>query len=177
MPRVTISTAVAAAAVVLFMLSCRAGAAVTTYDVTMTGAKELPSPGDPDAIVTGTLSLNNGTGSGTTGSATVSLTMSNLDFPLTLWHIHTGGPTQSGAPFIDFGNPETFRSGNILSGTITNLSAANITTVQANPNAFYFNIHNVPFGGGAVRDQVPEPSGLAVCGLAGLLLARRHRRP
>jgi hypothetical protein len=176
MRRVMTSTAVAAV-VVLFVLTCTARAAVTTYNVTMTGAKELPSPGDPDAIVTGTLALNNGTGSGTTGSATVNLTMSNLDFPLTLWHIHTGGPTQSGAPFIDFGNPETFRSGNILSGTITNLSAANVTTVQANPNGFYFNIHNGPFGAGAVRDQVPEPGGLAVCGLAALVLAGRHRRP
>ncbi len=164
-----------------FMLSiCTLPASATAiiYNVNLTGAKEVPGPGDPDASAIGTLKLDNGTGSGTTGSVTLSLTLANLDFPLTNYHIHTGATGVAGSPLIDLGNPETLRSGSTLSGTVSGLSAANITTVQANPAGFYFNIHNGIFTGGAVRDQVPEPSALALlaCG-AGALLARRRRRP
>jgi len=59
---------------------------------------------------------------------------------------------------------------------VNNLNAAAISSVQANPAGFYFNIHNGPFGGGAVRDQVPEPTGLAVLMLGGGLLAATRRR-
>jgi hypothetical protein len=152
-----------------------------TYNVNLTGAKEVtaagvPNQGDPDALVTGTLTLDNGTGSGTTGSASFNLLISNLDFPVTGYHIHTGGPNTTGAILVNFQNVtpfESIRTGNTFIGTVNGLDAANITAIEANPGNFYFNMHNTPFPGGAVRDQVPEPAGLAIIALGGLLLARR----
>jgi MYXO-CTERM domain-containing protein len=158
-------------------------AAPITYNVNMTGAKEVtaagvPNQGDPDALVTGTLTLDNGTGSGATGSASFNLVISNLDFPVTGYHIHTGGPNTTGSILLNFQNftPfENIRTGNTFVGTVSGLDAANVTAVEANPAGFYFNIHNGAFPGGAVRDQVPEPAALAPLALAGLLLRRRRR--
>jgi len=164
----------------------RAGAAViTTYNVNMTGAKEVtaggvPNQGDADALVTGTLTLNNGTGSGTTGSASFNLTISNLDFPVTGYHIHTGASNTTGGILVDFQAQtpfENIRTGNTFVGTVNNLNAGAISSVQANPGGFYFNIHNGTFPGGAVRDQVPEPAGLTLLVLGGgAMLATRRRR-
>lgn len=156
-------------------------AATKLFNVNMTGAKEVtaggvPNQGDPDGSAVGTVLLDNGTGSGTTGSVTFNLTLANLDLPLSAWHIHTGGPTTTGSPLINFGNPETLRSGNLLSGTVSGLSATDLTTVMGNPNGFYLNIHNTPFPGGAVRDQVPEPGSLALLGVAAVGLLRRRPR-
>src|SRR4051812_49472619 len=64
-----------------------------TFLLNMNGQNEfvggLPNRGDPDATGIGSITLNPGTG-GNTGSATVNLTLANIDFPLSLWHIHTG---------------------------------------------------------------------------------------
>jgi hypothetical protein len=175
---------ITAVAAIIFGAS-RAGAAViTTYNVNMTGAKEVtsggvPNQGDPDGLVTGTLTLNNGTGAGTTGSASFNLTISNIDFPVTGYHIHKAPSTTTGTIVLDFQGQtpfESMRTGNTFVGTVSNLSATTITDVQTNPAGFYFNIHNGPFGGGAVRDQLPEPTGLAVLMLGGGLLAGQRRR-
>jgi hypothetical protein len=175
-----------AVAAVIFGASGARAAVVTTYTVNMTGQKEVtaagvPNQGDLDALVTGSLTLNNGTGTGTTGSASFNLTLSNLDFPVTGYHIHTGVSTTTGGILIDFQGQtpfETIRNGgNTFVGTVNNLNAAAISSVQANPAGFYFNIHNSAFPGGAVRDQVPEPASVAMLLLgSGLLAAGRRRR-
>jgi hypothetical protein len=160
-------------------------ATVMTFSISASGAKEVnaagvPNQGDPDGTATGTLTLNNGTGSGTTGSATFSLTLNNIDLTtLTGHHIHQAPATTTGTIVLDFGDPDTIRSGSVLSGTISNLSATTITSVFANPAGFYYNIHNGAFPGGAVRDQltpIPEPAAVSLLPLAALAIAARRRR-
>jgi len=70
---------------------------------------------------------------------------------------------------------ESMRNGNVLSGTVTGLDSTKIDTILASPTDYYMNFHNTPFPAGFVRDQLPEPSCLAVLGLGGLLLGRRRR--
>jgi hypothetical protein len=149
-----------------------------TFVIDADGAQEIvggqPNRGDPNGRAIGTLMLNPGTG-GNTGSADFHLMLSNLDYPLTLYHIHTGAAGVQGGVFIDFGNPETIRSGDMMMGTVTGLSTANINTVLGNPAGYYLNIHNGPFGAGAVRDQLPEPGAISLLAVAGLALLRRRR--
>jgi hypothetical protein len=163
-------------------------AAFMDFAINANGAKEVnsagvPNQGDPDGSAIGTLRLDNGTGSGTTGSASFTLTLNNLDvgtFNLSGHHIHQAPSTTTGSIVLDFGDPDAIRTGNILSGTITGLPAATITSIFANPAGFYYNVHNAQFTGGAVRDQlvaVPEPGAIALLGLGGVggLIARRRR--
>lgn len=160
-------------------------AAQAIFSITANGAKEVnsagsPNQGDVDGTAVGTIRFDNGTGAGSTGSAVINLTLSNLDvgtIDLTGHHIHQAPSTTTGSIVIDFGDPDTIRSGNTLSGTITGLPAATITSLLNGPSGFYYNLHNAQFTGGAVRDQLPEPGGLGLLGLAaGGLLARRRGR-
>jgi hypothetical protein len=162
-----------------------ARAAQATFNINANGAKEVtsggvPNQGDLDGSATGTIVLNNGTGSGTTGSSTFSLTLSNIDLTtLSGHHIHIGATTTTGSIVLDFGDPDAIRTGNVVSGTISNLSATQITNILANPTNFYYNLHNGAFPGGAVRDQlVPEPTStvLVFAGAVGLFALKRPRR-
>ena len=167
----------------VLVLSSAEGAQ-TTFNINANGAKEVtvggvPNQGDLDGSATGTLVLDNGTGSGSTGSATFSLTLSNIDITtLSGHHIHIGPATTTGTIVLDFGDPDTIRIGSLISGTITGLSATQITTILGNPTNFYYNLHNGAFPSGAVRDQLPEPTSMILIlgGAVGLFAFRRHRR-
>ena len=159
-------------------------AATVIYSINANGAKEvsaggIPNQGDPDGSAIGTLTFDNGTGAGSTGSVTFNITLSNIDLTsLFGHHIHNAPTTTTGGIVLDFGDPDTIRSGSVLSGTITGLNAVTITDIQATPTNFYYNIHNTAFPGGAVRDQlgvVPEPSASVLFAAAGLGLLRRRR--
>ncbi len=166
-----------------FCFSAMAAASSVTYTINANGAKEVtstgtPNQGDLDGLASGTLILDNGTGSGTTGTATFSITLSNIDITtLSGHHIHIGAATTTGGIVLDFGDPDLIRTNSLLSGTRTGLSATQITTIFSNPTNFYYNLHNGAFPGGAVRDQLPEPGTIGLLAIAAAALGvRRPRR-
>ena len=164
----------------------RSMAASMVFNIAANGIQEVNvngvSNGDPDGLANGTITLDNGTGSGTTGFATFSLTVSNIDGSLSAHHFHEGPPTTTGAVRLDFGSPTILLTGSstsgTLSGTVTGLSSTQITAVLANPTSFYYNLHSTTFPSGAVRHQlVPEPTaaGLMALSILGLGAFRRRR--
>jgi MYXO-CTERM domain-containing protein len=143
-----------------------AGAAPTTFNVNMTGQKEVtaagvPNQGDLNGSGVGTITLDPGSG-GTTATFSFNLALSGLatppvtDFPF-------------GVSASDILTPTQF------SGSRSGLNSANMSAVLANPAGFYVNIHNNEFPAGAIRDQVPEPAGLILLGLGALAPGRRRR--
>ncbi|MGH6705791.1 MAG: CHRD domain-containing protein [Sphingomicrobium sp.] len=114
---------------------------------TLTGAAEVPGPGDADGSGTFSATINPGQ-----GRLCYELTATGIAAP-TAAHIHTGTSSQAGPVLIGLTTPTgttTFTS----SGCITTLSRADLDAIRKSPQAFYVNVHNTPFPGGAIRGQL-----------------------
>ncbi len=151
-----------------------AAATTVTFSVSMTGAQEVPGPGDPDGTAVGTITIDDAT-----GSISWSFTYANIAAPSAM-HIH--GPSApvgvSAGVFVGLGVATSGGAGTLISSVAT--STANAAAILANPSNVYVNIHNSAFTGGAVRGQLgtvlPEPAlGLLLLGGAAAALMRRRR--
>ncbi len=157
----------------LLLAPSAAQATSATFSVSMTGAQEVPGPGDPDGSASGTITLDDAT-----GLVSWSFTYANIDAP-TLMHIH--GPNASAGVgagvFIGLGVATSGGAGTLVS-SLTHGNLAQLTQILSAPGTFYVNIHNGPFPGGAVRGQVPEPATALLfgAGLAGLAFGGRRLR-
>ena len=115
-----------------------------TFTTTLTGAAEVPGPGDTDG----------------TGSASVTvdvaakkicyeLTVANIE-PATMAHIHAGAVGVAGPVVVTLEAPSDGSS----SGCLTNVATSTLANILARPAQYYVNVHNTPFPAGAVRGQL-----------------------
>ena len=139
---------------VLFSLPVQA--VIITLQADLNGANEVP-PADPDGTGFATFTID-------TVASTITwvATAENIDLPVTAAHIHTGAAGVIGAPLIDFSA--------MLTGGPLDVPSADLALVIADPSAFYYNIHNDLFQGGAIRGQLEFVSRVAEPGSLGLLL-------
>lgn len=166
-------------ALVLLLVALVAPAAYAqNFTATLTGANEVP-PADPDGTGTALITIN-----GTI--VNYSITANLIDAP-TAQHIHSGvagvnGPIVVNLPGVWVGSGQGPWT---LNGSTTT-DAGTAASIIANPAAFYVNVHNTPFPGGAIRGQlaaaapaVPTASTLvlfalgAMLAVAGLFVIRR----
>ena len=119
-----------------------AGAVTRTFTTTMTGAQEVPIPGDPDGTGIARVTVDTAT-----GRICYVLTVQNIATP-TAAHIHVAPPGEPGPVVQPLAAPVRGRS----AGCVTNQQVA--SAIAANPHRYYVNVHNVPFPGGAVRGQL-----------------------
>jgi hypothetical protein len=150
--------------------------AAVIFNVNMTGAQEVPGPGDPDGVAAGTLTLDPVVGGGT---ISWSFNYSNIDgTALTGMHIHGPLPDppalQTANVFVGLGVGSSVPPAGTLSGSLTG-QLANINTILANPTRYYVNLHSTSFPAGAVRADLPEPTALGLFGLAAWGMLRRRR--
>ena len=111
--------------------------------VQMTGAAERPGPGDPDGTGTATFRINPGQ-----GEVCYTLTVQNIG-PATSAHIHRAPATDPGPVVVPL-NPPTNGSSSGCAPITRALAKELIQT----PEAFYVNVHNTTYPGGAVRGQL-----------------------
>jgi hypothetical protein len=113
---------------------------------TLTGAAEVPGPGDPDGSGTASLTFNPGR-----EEVCFELSVSNITLPTTGAHIHSGTATQSGGVVVALISPdETGTSSGCVSA-----DRALILDIIRNPENYYVNVHTVPlYAAGAVRGQL-----------------------
>lgn len=112
---------------------------------TLSGAAEVPGPGDADGKGTAELRVNPGQ-----GSVCYSVTYSGIDTPSAA-HIHTGAAGVAGGVVV----PLKVGAGGAIEG------CAGVTREQAmaliqSPETFYVNLHNAAFPGGAIRGQLSK---------------------
>lgn len=108
----------------------------------LTGAEEIPGPGDPDgsglAVIRGTRE----------GEICYRLRVKDIA-PATAAHIHIGSRGQAG-PVVQGLAPPTEGS----SAACVSVAPALAAAIDADPSNYYVNIHNAQFPAGALRGQL-----------------------
>jgi hypothetical protein len=129
---------------------------VTRLAATLSGANEVPGPGDPDGRGTAFVRL-----SGTT--ACYALEWSGIGAP-TAAHIHQGGAGVAGPVVVLFFQPGINAAS--LPGTLSSVAGcvdvdpALARRIAASPRDWYVNIHTADFAAGAIRGQLHRSSHL-----------------
>ena len=111
----------------------------------LTGAAEVPGPGDPDGRGTARITVNPGQ-----KQVCYKLSVSNIA-PATAAHIHEAAPTAAGPVVVTLGAPTSGTS----SGCVT-VTRALALEILKDPSDYYVNVHNAAFPAGAVRGQLAK---------------------
>ncbi len=112
----------------------------------MTGAMEVPGPGDPNASGSTVLQLNSDNGMVCYTIKTAGVTRP----PLTAGHIHIGAAGVAGPVVI----PLPLTGGPNLFGGCTFADPTLVAAIIANPGAYYTNVHDAQFPSGVMRGQL-----------------------
>jgi Cu/Zn superoxide dismutase len=138
--RTLLIASTAAAALLVTAATAQTGGRPLT--ATLTGEAEVPVPGDPDGTGTARVTVNPGT-----GRVCYTIRVSGIA-PATMAHIHEAPEGEPG-PVVQGLNAPTSGSS---SGCFINRELAR--ELLSSPEDYYVNVHNVPFGGGALRGQL-----------------------
>ena len=114
-----------------------------TLTANLLGANERPILGDLDGSGWFSATFNRGT-----GEVCYSFEVTGVE-PLTAAHIHVA-PAGSPGPVV-IPTPITSATGG--SGCVT-ADRDLVKAITKDPGAYYFNVHNTPFPGGALRGQL-----------------------
>ena len=137
----------ATAATTVAVVSTTAGPATaagrTTLQTALTGAQEVPGPGDPDGRGNGVVKVD-----GATGEICVVLTTHGTD-ELLAGHIHRKAAGSQTGPVVV---PLTQTGPSKFQGCATNGTVASGLITE--PQAYYLNVHNGEFPNGALRGDL-----------------------
>jgi hypothetical protein len=146
MPNRKLLSAVGAALLLSLTLTINAFAGGRPLSATMTGAQEVPGPGDPDGSGIALIWLNQGQ-----GTVCWFISVEDITLPATAAHIHTGAAGVSNPPIVNLGAPG---ADGTSAGCTGDVSAELIRDIRQNPEGYYVNVHTSDFGPGAVRGQL-----------------------
>jgi CHRD domain-containing protein len=113
--------------------------------ITLTGAAEVPGPGDPDGTGTVKITLNPGK-----SQVCYELTVAKIA-PASGAHIHEGAADKAGPPILTLTPPA-----NGSSKECAPLAQEKIMDIIRSPGSFYVNVHNAEFPKGALRGQLSK---------------------
>ena len=109
----------------------------------LTGAQEVPGPGDMDGSGTAEITIVDAT-----DNVCYDVNVRNIG-PATAAHIHRGMRGEAGPPVVTLEAPTDGGAEGCVSAP-----GALADEIEANPAAFYVNVHNAEFPNGAVRGQL-----------------------
>jgi CHRD domain len=118
------------------------------FATTLTGAAEVPGPGDPNASGTAFITLNQGQ-----GEVCFDLSWAEIDGTVTAAHIHVGSATVAGDVVVPL-FAGSFAGTGSTSGCVSGVSEELIKDIRQDPENYYVNIHSDVFPAGAVRGQL-----------------------
>ena len=135
--------AVLAAMLIVTSVASAGGRPFTT---TLTGAAEVPGPGDPDGSGTASLTLNPGL-----GEVCWDIDVSGVALPATAAHIHSAPAGQPGPVVVPLSAPDATGHS---SGCAEDVSRELILAILQNPEQYYVNVHTTEYPAGALRGQL-----------------------
>lgn len=136
---------VAGMTVLLMALAATALAGGRPFTTGLSGASEVPGPGDPDGTGTAHLTLNQGQ-----GEVCFDITVANIDAAIG-GHIHVGTSDVAGPVVVNL----LGTTPSVLSGCVE-ADKDLIKDIRQNPEDYYVNVHTAPFPAGAVRGQLSK---------------------
>ena len=116
----------------------------------LTGAEEVPDPGDPNGTGSALITLD-----AAAGTVCFSVDWARIRSPF-MAHIHRGATGVAGPIKVVLFESETPLPNTIteVSGCARDVDPTLIERISNNPDGFYVNVHNKPFPGGAIRGQL-----------------------
>ncbi|HYH49742.1 MAG TPA: CHRD domain-containing protein [Acidimicrobiia bacterium] len=117
-----------------------AHAATTNLKAEMTGAEEVPGPGDPDGKGSATVVVDDAA-----NSVCHELTYTGLG-KVTAAHIHTGAKGVAGPPAVTLKGDKG----------CTNVDPTTAKAIRDDPGSHYVNIHTDEYKSGAIRGQLMQ---------------------
>ena len=131
----------------LALLTCAhlAAAAEMHAKANLTGAAEVPGPGDPDGGGTAQVTLNPDK-----NEVCYDVTVTKID-EATAAHIHEGAVGKDGPVKVGLDAPKSGATKGCKSA-----DAAVVKDLMANPANYYVNVHSKDFPKGAVRGQLAK---------------------
>lgn len=115
------------------------------FETTLTGAAEVPGPGDPDGTGTARVTVNHGQ-----KRVCYELEVSGIA-TATAAHIHLGAAGVAGGVVVPLAAPADGDSSGCVDVT-DDLAKA----ILKNPADYYVNVHNADFQNGAIRGQLSK---------------------
>ena len=138
-----LSAALVGTASIALATSAVAGPGGRPLDAVLTGAAEVPGPGDADGMGTASLRVNPGT-----GQICYTLTVAGID-PATAAHIHVAPAGVAGPVVVPLTAPT-----NGSSTACTDVDRELARDIVRDPESYYVNVHNPAHPAGAVRGQL-----------------------
>lgn len=122
-----------------------------TLSAALTGANEVPGPGDSDGVGVAEINI-----AARSGVVCFSLAVEGVALPATAAHIHAAAAGVAGDVVVTLEAPVGFGSGatGVSAGCLTKLKGSLLKDIATNPDQYYVNVHNGDFPGGALRGQL-----------------------
>lgn len=148
MKRIAMTVVLALAAIALVATTAGATDGTATLSTTLTGAAEVPGPGDPDGMGSATIELR--IEAHDAAQVCWTIEVENITLPAAAAHIHVGDRHTAGPVVVTLSPPDGH-------GNANGCTAADPALVQAiidRPDQYYVNVHTSDFPDGAVRGQL-----------------------
>ncbi len=117
------------------------------FSTTLSGANEVPGPGDTDGTGTAVLQLNPGQ-----EQVCFQILVSNITLPATGAHIHEAVAGVAGPIVVPLTPPD---ASGFSSGCVS-ADREEIMEIIQEPEEYYVNVHNSDFPAGAIRGQLSK---------------------
>jgi hypothetical protein len=119
------------------------------FATALTGAAEVPGPGDLDATGSASLTLNQGQ-----GEVCFELSWAGIDGTVVAAHVHAAPVGVAGPVVVPLFTDVALLGTDSASGCVSGVSEELIKAIRHDPASYYVNVHSTVFPAGAARGQL-----------------------